>query len=128
MGGNTQSDELKQHEEPTPPRYRPGLQDNDTGAAVHGSCDSDDQQSGGLSRGDAGGQTIQIGGENRRLGAIEASDDLSVVQECFVGAFLLLLMCMVYLFTRRVTASKTFGPVGTRIVRKKAPTFVRKLL
>jgi len=66
--------------------------------------------------------------ESRRLGSIEASDDLSVVQECFVGAFLLLLMFVVYLFTRRVTAPKAFGPNGTRIVRKKAPTFVRKLL
>merc|ERR1711964_224414 len=65
---------------------------------------------------------------NRRLGSIDASDNLSVVQECFVGAFLLLLMFMVYLFTRRVTAPKTFGPIGTRIVRKKAPTFMRKLL
>merc|ERR1711964_783443 len=45
----------------------------------------------------------------RRLGSIEASDDLSVVQECFVGAFLLLLMFMVSLFPRRVTAPKTFG-------------------
>jgi len=64
----------------------------------------------------------------RRLGSLEASDDLSVVQECLVGAFLLLLMFMVYLFTRRVTAPKAFDPNGTRIVRKKAPTFVRKLL
>jgi len=65
---------------------------------------------------------------DRRLGSLEASDDLSVVQECFVGAFLLLLMFLVYLFTRRVTAPKAFGPNGTRIVRKKAPTFMRKLL
>merc|ERR1711964_665531 len=36
---------------------------------------------------------------NRRLGSLEASDDLSVVQACQVGAFLLLLMFMVYLFT-----------------------------
>merc|ERR1711964_420301 len=59
---------------------------------------------------------------DRRLGSLEASDDLSVVQECFVGAFLLLLMFMVYLFTRRITAPNEFGPNGTRIVRKKAPT------
>merc|ERR1711964_206197 len=65
---------------------------------------------------------------DRRLGSLESSDDLSVVQECFVGAFLLLLMFIVYLFTRRVTAPKAFGPNRTRIVRKKAPTFVRKLL
>merc|ERR1711964_225790 len=65
---------------------------------------------------------------DRRLGSLEASDDLSVVQECFVGAFLLLLMFMVYLFNRRVAATKTFGPNGTRIVRKMAPTFMRKLL
>merc|ERR1711964_721244 len=62
-------------------------------------------------------------GSGRRLGSLEESDDLSVVQECLVGAFLLLLMCMVYLFTRRVTAPKAFN----RIVRKKAPTFVHKL-
>merc|ERR1711964_750754 len=65
---------------------------------------------------------------DRRLGSLEASDDLSVGQECFVGAFLLLLMFVVYLFTRRVTAPKAFESNRTRIVRKKAPTFVQKLL
>merc|ERR1711964_928344 len=57
---------------------------------------------------------------SRRLGALEATDDLSVVHECLVGAFLLLLMFMVYLFTRRTT-TKSFESNAIRIVRKKAP-------
>merc|ERR1711964_314164 len=61
------------------------------------------------------GKLNGFGFDARRLGALEESDDLSVVQECLVGAFLLLLMFLVYLFTRRVTAPKAFN----RIVRKK---------
>jgi len=65
------------------------------------------------------------GFNDRRLGSLEASGDLTVVQECLVGAFLLLLMFMVYLFTRRFTAPK--ASTAMRIVRKKAP-IVHKLL
>merc|ERR1711964_323370 len=60
---------------------------------------------GGNPRGSDANAAQQIGANvilvDRRLGSLEASDDLSVVQECFVGAFLLLLMFPVYLFTRR---------------------------
>merc|ERR1712098_630274 len=64
---------------------------------------------------------------DRRLGSLEASDDLTVVQECLVGAFLLLLMFMVYLFTRRFTAPKASGSNPMRIVRKKAPVMYKLL-
>merc|ERR1712098_987371 len=63
----------------------------------------------------------------RRLGSLEASDGLSVVQECLVGALLLLLMFMVYLFTRRFTAPKASGSTAMRIVRKKAPVMYKLL-
>merc|ERR1712096_70490 len=63
----------------------------------------------------------------RRLGTLEASGDLTVVQECLVGAFLLLLMFMVYLFTRRFTAPKASGSNPMRIVRKKAPVMYKLL-
>merc|ERR1711964_248407 len=65
--------------------------------------------------------------EYRRLGSLEASDDLSVAQECLVGAFLLLLMFMVYLFTRRVAAPKASESNKIRIVRKKAPIMYKLL-
>merc|ERR1712098_1014806 len=63
----------------------------------------------------------------RRLGALEAAGDLTVVQECLVGALLLLLMFMVYLFTRRITAPKASGSTAMRIVRKKAPVMYKLL-
>merc|ERR1712098_313503 len=73
----------------------------------------------------SGEVSVNVVSNERRLGSLEASDDLSVVQECLVGAFLLLLMFMVYLFTRRFTAPK--ASTTMRIVRKKAP-IVHKLL
>merc|ERR1711964_812737 len=63
----------------------------------------------------------------RHLEALEATGDLTVVQECLVGTFLLFLMFMVYLFMYRITVLNAYESNRIRIVRKKAPTFMCKL-
>merc|ERR1711964_298336 len=58
---------------------------------------------------------------DRRLARLETSDPSAL--QSVLAAFLLLLMVVVYLFSRRVTALKP-NSRGARIVRKKEPTFI----
>merc|ERR1711964_276741 len=56
--------------------------------------------------------------QTRRLAALEPAGPSAT--QSILAAFLLLLMMLVYLFSRRVTASRKTSSRGIRIQRKKA--------